>query len=433
MSENKKNVPKIRFPGFTGAWEQRKFSEVFTYLQNNSLSRADLNYEQGLVRNVHYGDVLIKFGEILDVEKEELPFITSDKFRISSTLLLQNGDVIIADAAEDETVGKCSEIKGIGSMSVVSGLHTIPCRPIKKFATGYLGYYMNSGAYHNQLLPLIQGAKISSISKSALQNTNIIYPVSDEEQLEIGTFFNQLDNLITLHQRKLDNVKKFKAGLLQKMFPKDGESFPEVRFPGFNGAWEQRKLSDVADVVDGDRGKNYPSSDDFSEQGHTLFLSATNVTKDGFSFDSNQYITEEKSNYLGNGKLELNDIVLTSRGSLGNIAWYNSDIKNFVPFARINSGMLILRSKEDFEPSYIAQYLKSPLGKRQIDLISFGSAQPQLTKKDVSNYNISIPEKDEQAKLGGFYTNLDNLIALYQRKIDHLQEQKKSLLQQMFV
>ena len=143
-----------------------------------------------------------KFGEILDVDSAELPFISNNEFTVSSTSLLQNGDVIIADAAEDETVGKCSEIKGIEGINVVSGLHTIPCRPNKTFASGYLGYYLNSSAYHDQLLPLIQGTKISSISKSALLNTDIIYPDSEQEQLQIGQFFQSLDNLITLHQRK---------------------------------------------------------------------------------------------------------------------------------------------------------------------------------------------------------------------------------------
>lgn len=215
--KNGSNVPEIRLAGFTDDWEQRKFSETFISLQNNSLSRADLNYEKGLVKNVHYGDVLIKFGEILDVEKDEIPFISNNEFNTSSASLLQNGDVIIADAAEDETVGKCSEIIGMDGMSVVSGLHTIPCRPSKTFSTGYLGYYMNSRAYHDQLLPLIQGTKISSISKSALQGTDIIYPVSEKEQLQIGQFFQNLDNLITLHQRKYEKLQNLKKACLEKM------------------------------------------------------------------------------------------------------------------------------------------------------------------------------------------------------------------------
>ena len=115
---------------------------------------------------------------------------------------MRNGDIIIADAAEDNTVGKCSEIIGLKDNKVLSGLHTIPCRPTLIFATGYLGYYMNSNAYHNQLLPLIQGSKISSISKSAIQDTEISYPSSEDEQAQIGLIFIKLENLITLHQRQ---------------------------------------------------------------------------------------------------------------------------------------------------------------------------------------------------------------------------------------
>ncbi len=211
-------VPEMRFPGFTDAWEQRKFSEIFVFLQNNSLSRADLNYEKGLIKNVHYGDILIKFGEILDVKHEVLPYISNEAFPISITSLLQNGDVIISDAAEDETVGKCSEIRGIYDMDVVSGLHTIPSRPLVEFAPGYLGYYLNSNAFHDQLLPLIQGTKISSISKSALRNTTINYPNKVEEQIQIGHFFQNLDNLITLQQRKLEKLHNFKKAMLEEMF-----------------------------------------------------------------------------------------------------------------------------------------------------------------------------------------------------------------------
>ncbi|WP_317722909.1 restriction endonuclease subunit S [Clostridium tetani] len=201
------------FKLLTYAWEQRKLGDVFVKLQNNSLSRAQLNYEQGIANNVHYGDILITFGECLDVRKEQLPYINNDtlvdKYRTS---FLKNGDIIFADAAEDETVGKCTEILGLTTQIVISGLHTIPCRPIQSFANGYLGYYLNSNAYHNQLLPLMQGTKVSSISRSSLDETYVIYPKSKEEQMQIGLFFKELDNLITLHQRKV-NFNKLKGGI----------------------------------------------------------------------------------------------------------------------------------------------------------------------------------------------------------------------------
>ena len=209
MKKNNK-TPKLRFSGYTDDWEQRKLREVLVSLQNNTLSRADLSNETGIAKNVHYGDVLIKFGEVLDVSEEKLPMI-SDKSVLTKykASFLQNGDVIVADTAEDSTVGKCSEIAGLNDEVVLSGLHTIPYRPIEKFASGYLGYYLNSSAYHKQLLPLMQGIKVTSISKSAMQNTEIVYPKSVEEQGKIGDYFRCLDHLITLHQRKCKSCKKY--------------------------------------------------------------------------------------------------------------------------------------------------------------------------------------------------------------------------------
>jgi len=211
--------PEIRFSGFTDDWEQRKLGDILVSLQNNTLSRADLSNKDGVAKNVHYGDILIKFGEVLDVSKESLPMISDEgvltKYKSS---YLQNGDVIVADTSEDSTVGKCSEIAGLNGEIVVSGLHTIPYRPVEQFASGYLGYYLNSSAYHSQLIPLMQGIKVTSISKSAVHDTDIIYPKAKEEQSKIGKYFQSLDHLITLHQRELEKLKKIKLSMLEKMF-----------------------------------------------------------------------------------------------------------------------------------------------------------------------------------------------------------------------
>ena len=189
--------------------------ELLVSLRNNTLSRADLSNETGIAKNVHYGDVLIKFGEVLDISEENIPMISDEsvltKYKDS---FLRNGDIIVVDTAEDSTVGKCSEIAGLKDEVVLSGLHTIPYRPIEKFASGYLGYYLNSSAYHNQLIPLMQGIKVTSISKSAMQDTNIIYPKSVEEQEKIGTYFAALDHLITFHQRKCFEYEKYKNKLI---------------------------------------------------------------------------------------------------------------------------------------------------------------------------------------------------------------------------
>ena len=182
------------------SWEQRKLGDCFEFLKNNTLSRADLNGENGTARNVHYGDILIKFGDCLDGERSDLPFITDDtvlpKFAGS---ILREGDVIFADTAEDEAAGKCVELRKLPKEPTISGLHTIPARPRSPFGTGYLCHYLNSDAYHRQLLPLMQGIKVISVSKAALQDTQVRFP-GLSEQTAIGAALSEIDNLITLHQ-----------------------------------------------------------------------------------------------------------------------------------------------------------------------------------------------------------------------------------------
>ena len=214
---------------------------------------------------------------------------------------------------------------------------------------------------------------------------------------------------------------------------KDDKKVPQLRFPEFTDAWKQCKLSDLVNVIDGDRGKNYPTEADFEPHGHTLFLNASNVTIDGFLFDTNQFITEEKSNSMGSGKIIKDDIIITSRGSLGHIAWYNDSVQQVMPHLRINSGMLILRNKANVKTSYLHQFMKSDKGKAQIVFMSFGSAQPQLTKKGVESFTVNYPmDTEEQIKIGAFFSKLDNTITLQQRKLNSLQKLKKGLLQKMF-
>ena len=186
----------------TLSWEQRKFSEVFSFLRNNTLSRAELSEFEGHTLNVHYGDILVKFGEVIDANRDALPRIADDGLadRLSCQSLA-DGDVIIADTAEDEAVGKCSELRGCRDEHIVPGLHTMACRPMLEFAPGYLGYYLNSSSFHNQLLPLMQGIKVISVSKSAISDTDVRFP-SFAEQRAIGQSLSSLDSLITLHLRE---------------------------------------------------------------------------------------------------------------------------------------------------------------------------------------------------------------------------------------
>ena len=423
MSEIK-NVPRLRFPGFTEPWEQRKLGEILIGLQNNTLSRADLSNETGVAKNVHYGDVLIKFGEVLDVSKEKLPMISDEsilsKYKSS---FLQNGDVIVADTAEDSTVGKCSEIAGLNDEIVLSGLHTIPYRPIEKFASGYLGYYLNSSAYHNQLIPLMQGIKVTSISKSAMQDTDIVYPKSVEEQGKIGDYFQSLDNLITLHQRKLDHVRNLKKSMLQKMFPKNGKLYPEIRFPGFTDAWEQRKLGELCSEI----GDGLHSAPIYDENGEYYFINGNNLVNGKIVIDTTETNRVSKETFMKNDKsLDDKTILLSINGTIGNLAYYGDEK------VMLGKSAAYLKA-QNIAKEFLYASLQTSIVMDSFMLSLTGTTIKNLGLEAIKNTKIYIPRIKEQQQIGTYFKNLDHLITLHQRELDHLKLLKNGMLQLMFV
>ncbi|MBC5664826.1 restriction endonuclease subunit S [Dorea sp. NSJ-36] len=414
--------PKIRFNGYTEDWEQRKLGDILIGLQNNTLSRAELSTEAGVAKNVHYGDVLIKFGEVLDVSKEKLPMISDEsvlsKYKSS---FLQNGDVIIADTAEDSTVGKCSEIAGLDDEVVLSGLHTIPYRPIEKFASGYLGYYLNSSAYHNQLLPLMQGIKVTSISKAAMQDTDIVYPKSVKEQGKIGDYFRNLDTLITLHQRKCEQTKTLKKYMLQKMFPQDGEKVPQIRFEGFTEDWEQRKLGDVFEQTS---NLVNPKEDEIELWSLTV--------EDGLTKKSDRYNREFLVKKDDNFKeVRPGDIVYNPMNMTLGAVGYNGMAKSVA----VSGYYTTMVAKENYDTYYINTWLKSPQAIRLYRTYATGSLieKQRVQFPTLSIIPVAFPKYEEQTKIGNYFHFLDNLITLHQRKCDELKEVKKFMLQNMFV
>lgn len=212
-------TPEIRFKGFQEDWDERKLGDVTLPISSNTLSRADLNYKSGHAKNIHYGDILVKFGEVLDADSNDIPFITNqDACDNLNGLKLKSGDVIIADAAEDSAVGKCVELFNVSDMPIVAGLHTIVIRPTIPFASYFLGYFMNSHSYHDQLLPLMQGTKVLSVSRKNLDDTTLRFPRNTDEQQKIGAYFRNLDKLIIKHALQLEKLKNIKSACLEKMF-----------------------------------------------------------------------------------------------------------------------------------------------------------------------------------------------------------------------
>lgn len=379
-------------------------------MQNNTLSRADLSNERGIAKNVHYGDVLIKFGDVLDVSREQLPMITDekilDKYKAS---FLQNGDVIIADTAEDTTVGKCSEIAGLRDEVVLSGLHTIPYRPVEKFATGYLGYYLNSSAYHDQLIPLMQGIKVTSISKSAMQDTDVVYPKSTEEQAMIGSYFQSLDNIITLHQRKCEQTKKLKKYMLQKMFPQNGEKVPEIRFDGFTYDWEQRKLGD--DLVSIHTGTNLLGS--ITNTGMPL-IKMGNIQRGYFDTSKVEFLAEneqpDKADIANYG-----DFFFNTRNTLELVGKGATWMKNSGEYAfNSNIARFELRNLDTifFNYLYNTDYMTKQIHARAMGTTSVAAIYPRT----LDSVEYLAPCMKEQQKIGAYFKQLDHLITLHQRQ-----------------
>lgn len=207
---------KKRLPGFSGEWKKCSFGDVFDFIPNNAFTRAEMS-ANGTVKNIHYGDVLTKYGCWIDANDTDIPYlmehINLDRFR--ATCYLQTGDVIIADTAEDETVGKALEIINV-AVPVLAGQHTLLCRSRIKFADKFLGYYLNADCYHSQLLPFIVGTKVSSISKAGVAQTGIYLP-SIEEQTAIASILSGMDSEIEALEEKLEKIRQVKQGMMQEL------------------------------------------------------------------------------------------------------------------------------------------------------------------------------------------------------------------------
>ena len=393
--------PRCFLGSFDFSWEQRKFDEVFDCtVPNNTLSRAELSYDEGTVLNVHYGDVLIKYGSVLDVQKDDIPRIPHRCREDFNGALLQDGDVIIADTAEDEMTGKACEIGNLQGSAIVSGLHTMVCRPRNRMALGYLGYYLNSNAYHHQLLPLMQGIKVLSLSRSNIQKTSVSYPIAVKEQQLIAYYFSQLDNLITLHQRK--------CALLFSPF----QAFISMMFTTSTFSWEQRKLASLCEkFTDGD----WIESKDQSDFGVRLVQTGNVGVAEYLDKPNNKkWISEDTFDRLHCEEVLPGDILISRSPEPAGRAC-------IVPL--LGTKMItavdctIVRTAPDMSNKFLVQYLSSQAYFDDVNTCLAGGTRQRISRGNLANFNVPIPvKKSEQDAIGMFFGYLDNLITLHQRK-----------------
>ena len=398
----------MRFPNYNSAWQKNKFGNLLTLLKNNTLSRAELNYENGKIKDIHYGDVLIKFNDFVLSDSKIIPYINDDRIPHNyADLLLKTGDLVIADTAEDYTVGKATELIFNDQSLIISGLHTIPCRPINNiFGSKYLGYYINSPSFHNQLLPLIQGIKVSSISKSQIIDTFISYPKINE-QCKITEFLTLIDQRIDTQSKIIEDLELFKKGIENQYF-------------SCNKNNEYVILGDVITQINNRNEKNI----DFE------VLSVSN--KYGFipqseQFDDHEVASANKSNYK---IVKQNDFAYNpARINVGSIAMLrNNQVGIVSPMYicfRANNNRIL--------SSYLDYFSHSNKFNNEVLKNLEGSVRLCLSFESLSKIKIHLPSLDTQYEIVKNLDLISNKISIENKILEKLKEQKKYLLSNMFI
>ena len=389
---DKKNVPKIRFPGFTEPWEQRKLGEIATFINGRAYSQDELlnsgKYKVLRVGNFYTND----FWYYSDMELD-------DKY------YAENGDLLYTWSA---TFGphiwhgnKVIYHYHIWKIELSKALE-------KNFALQLLERDKQA------ILSDKNGSTMVHITKAGMERKEVLLPKNIVEQVKIGQYFTNLDHLITLHQRKLEHVKKMKKSMLQKMFPKKNQLYPEVRFPGFTDAWEQRKLGEYVEITSGEAPAKFQEGD----------INYVKVDDLNYAYKT---VINTQNKVLKNSSVKMvqaGSVIFPKRGA----AILTNKVRVLGVDSYMDTNMMALSSEK-----LDTNFLYTMLSKEGLYKIADTSTIPQINNKHIEPYKIYLPSMDEQLKIGIYFSNLDNLITLHQRELDHLQLLKKGMLQQMFI
>ena len=403
------NVPEIRFPGFTAPWEQRKLSEVLEIVNNKN---GDSYGKEDVL------SVSDEYGCINQIRFQGRSFAGED---ISNYKIVDTGDIIYTRSPlKSKPYGI---IKVVGAETgIVSPLYIVNKAKAGNDSEFIYRVFDTPQKTNTYLSPLVRkGAKNTmNISNDEWLSGEIIVAPSFEEQHKIGEYFNSLDNLITLHQRKLDEIKEYKKGLLQKMFPKEGKNVPEIRFPGFTAPWEQRKFSDFT----WNAGKR--NSQD-------LDLEPYAVTNDRGFIRQNE--AHDEFGYMKDVDRKAYNIVMPNsfaynpaRINVGSIGYYEGS-ENVI----VSSLYEVFQTADYVDDRFIWHWFKSDIFPNWIERLQEGSVRLYFYYDKLCECRMLMPSLAEQKKIATTLDEFDNLIALHQRKLDEIKEYKKGLLQKMFV
>lgn len=414
MSEHKENVPKLRFPGFSEAWEERKLSDLMSF--SNGINAPKQSYGKGR-KMISVMDILSK--EPLTYNKIRGSVTVDDK--VEQKNKVEKGDLVFVRSSEIREEVGWSKAYLEEEYSLYSGF-TIRGKKKSCYDAYFIELSLN---YINrkQIENNAGGSTRFNVSQGILNNIIFLEPTYFE-QIKISGFFEELDNNIILHQRKLSEVRKLKAGLLQKMFPKNGEDSPEVRFPGFTDAWEQRELCDLANFT---KGSGYTKID-LRDIGSPIILYGRLYTNyEVLIEDVDTFVDIKENSVISLG----GEVIVPSSGeSAEDISRASVVKKNGII---LGGDLNIITPNELIDPVFLALAISNGEANRDMIKRAQGKSVVHLRNSDLQKINLKFPHMQEQRRIVEVHLNLDHLISLHQRKLEHLQEQKKALLQQMFV
>lgn len=406
-------VPKIRFSSFTDDWEQRKLGDIMNVTSVKRIHQSD--WTDSGIRFLRARDIVAAFK---NEKQTEYLYISIEKYKEYSKISgkVSPGDLLVT---------------GVGSIGVP--MLVTDEEPIY-FKDGNIiwfkneskieGYFFYYSFINNKIQKYIRDVAgtgtVGTYTIDSGKKTPIVLP-NYEEQAKIGSFFKRLDDLITLHQRKLDLLKEQKKGFLQKMFPKNGSRVPELRFSGFADDWEERKLTDVTYSYS---GLTY-SPTDVQDKG-TFVLRSSNVKNDQLIDADNVYVNPDVVN---SNNVKVGDVIVVVRNGSRSLIGKHAIVTKEMPHTVIGAFMSAFRGENG---DYINALLSTNNFQKEVHK-SLGATINQITGKDFSMMNFLTPKLEEQNKIGSFFKQLDNTIALHQRKLELLKEQKKGFLQKMFV
>ncbi|WP_105130125.1 restriction endonuclease subunit S [Streptococcus suis] len=416
MTKEKSTVPRLRFPGFTDAWKQRKLREVATFVKGNGYSKKDLVIEGSPI--ILYGRLYTKYETVIS----EVDTFVSVEDNKNSVVYSEGGEVLVPASGESSLdIARASVVakKGIilgGDINIIR-LHS-------EIFPVFLALTISNGKQQKGLSKRAQGKSVVHLHNSDLKKVDLDFPTLPEQEA-IGSFFSDLDQLITLHQRKLDDVKELKKALLQKMFPKgNGNDFPELRFPEFTDAWKQRKLGEVAEKI---------SQKNLDRQYVETFTNSAEfgiISQRDF-FEKNISSLDNISGYY---IVSPDDFVYNPR--ISNLAPVGPIKRNKLGRVGVMSPLYTIFRFSDIHLDFVEKYFDTTIWHRYMELNGdSGARSDRFAIKDsvFKGLPIPLPTLPEQEAIGSFFSDLDQLITLHQRQLDHLKLLKKALLQQMFI